>query len=534
MIPSILRFQESRAEVDLYDRLRKDLSDEFTVLHHVPWVSPDSRRRSVEGEADFVIVHAELGALVLEVKGGSLRYDAKSNLWYQASVGRDDEHACVDPFRQAANGARALVAFLDRYPQWRRGWGPIGFGVCFPDSVFSSDPTPAIRPELVIDARSLRDGAALEARVLEVMDFHPRNQFTQGVDGARRLIAALNHDVVIEQPLGVRADGVDRAIAELSTQQYRILRYFKHKTRLAVRGPAGSGKTLLALERAKEAARGGAETLLLTYNRPLADHLAAQVRGQARLTVCNFHQLCRIVAERAGIPAPRDDRAFYEQAPSIALDALAATGGPFDAIVVDEGQVMEDDWWVVIEAALRDPDAGLLWAFYDDNQALYRRPRGLPDDLEIQPLAESWRNSRQIFEAAMAHYVGDPVECLGPEGPEVDFMQVGGPIRKELSRVLHRLVTEQGVRASDIVVLTPRAIASSEVAGEVGAFRLSAVPSRRNDIRLSSIKRFLGLEAQVVVLCELPQPSHPEFQSLMYVGLSRARAHLVVLRDEGR
>jgi UvrD-like helicase C-terminal domain len=46
---------------------------------------------------------------------------------------------------------------------------------------------------------------------------------------------------------------------------------------------------------------------------------------------------------------------------------------------------------------------------------------------------------------------------------------------------------------------------------------------------VSSIKRLLGLEAKVVVLCELPHSDRPDFQSLVYVGLSRARAHLVVI-----
>jgi UvrD-like helicase C-terminal domain/Uncharacterized conserved protein (DUF2075) len=530
MIPAEIRFRESSAEVDLFERFRDELSNDFTVLHHVPWVNPDKRRRTIEGEADFVIVHPVLGALVLEVKGGTLRYDAEANLWYQRSRGRDDEHRCGDPLRQAANGARAILSFLESYPQWRRGWGPIGFAVCFPEGAFQCEPTPAIRPELVIDGRHVREGL-LEARVREVMEWYPREQFAQGENGARQLVKALNHDVVVEQPLGIRADGVERAIAELSAQQYRILRYLKHKARLAVRGPAGSGKTLLALERARDAARSGLETLLLTYNRPLADHLAAQVRGQARLTVCNFHQLCHLLAAKAQLQLPRDDGEFYAEAPTIAIDALDKIGGQFDAVIVDEGQVMEDDWWIVIEACLRDTETGLLWVFYDDNQALYRRPRGLPSDMDIQPLTESWRNSRQIFDVAMQYYAGDPIDCLGPEGPDVDFVAANGSVRKTVSRVLHRLIVEQNVLARDVVVLTPRAASSSDIVGEVGAFRLSEHPSRPNDVRLSSIKRFLGLEAKIVLLCEVPEPTHPEFQSLMYVGLSRARAHLVVVQS---
>jgi hypothetical protein len=528
MIPADIRFRDSRAEIELFESLRDLVSNKFTALHHVPWASADNRRRTVEGEADFVIVHPDLGALVLEVKAGTLRYESSSAQWYQTSRSGRDEHRCADPFRQAANGARAIVKFLEQFPRWRRGWGPIGFAVCFPDATFQSEPTPAIRPELVLDARHLRAEDGLERRLREVMEWYPRDQFTQGGDGASRLVAALNHDVMIEQPLGVRADLVERRIAELSSQQYRILRYLKHRQRLAVSGPAGSGKTLLALERARDAAAAGLDTLLLTYNRPLADYLARQVAGQAHLRVASFHQLCRWLAATAGIRIPADEQGFFQRAPDLAIEALGRIGGQFDAILVDEGQVMEDDWWIVIEASLREPDSDLLWVFYDDNQALYSRPRGLPPGLDTQPLLESWRSSRQIFDVSMGYYDGEAVECLGPDGPEVEFIPPAGPLQRSLSRVLHRLIIDESLRAADIAVLTPRAVQQSGVLGQVGAFNLTETPVGPNDVRLSSIRRFLGLEAQVVVLCELPPRNDPDYRGVMYVGLSRARAHLVV------
>src|SRR5689334_18254607 len=173
MIPGAIRFGKSPAEVLLFELFHESLSNEFTVLHHVPWTHADSRRRTVEGEADFVIVHPELGALVLEVKGGTLRYDGEMNTWYQRSAGADEEHRIKDPFRQAADGARAIVRHLESARGWRRGWGPIGYGVCFPDAAFECEPLPAIRPELVIDGLAFSEQGALEQHIRALMEYFP-------------------------------------------------------------------------------------------------------------------------------------------------------------------------------------------------------------------------------------------------------------------------------------------------------------------------------------------------------------------------
>ncbi len=134
----------------------------------------------------------------------------------------------------AANGVRAILKFLESFPGWRPQWGPIGFGVAFPEAAFQSEPTPAFRPELVIDQTHLLSPVGLEGRLRAVMSWYPKDQFRQGDEGAKKLIVAVNHDLVIDRPLGLQAEGVDQAIAELSPRQYQILRYFKNRRRLAV------------------------------------------------------------------------------------------------------------------------------------------------------------------------------------------------------------------------------------------------------------------------------------------------------------
>jgi hypothetical protein len=477
MIPKKIQFRESPAEVRLFEMFRTHLPAAFTVLHHVPYRLADPRRRTTEGEADFVVVHPQLGALVIEVKGGELRYNADSNLWYQTSIGRDDEHPIKNPFAQAADGARGIVEFLKGYPGWDRKWGPIGSGVCFPNVAFDCEPLPGAQRHFVIDGVALADPEGLQRRVEDIMQWHLNNEHRQGERGARKLIEALNHDLVIRQPLGLAAADTERAIAELSPQQYRIVRLLRKRLRMAISGPAGSGKTLLALERARDLARSGARTLILCYNRPLADFLRAEVEKEENLEVLTCHQLCERLLRKTSLRSPSGDE-FYRKAPELTLDALAQIDDRYDAVIVDEGQVIDAEWWIPIEELLSDRTAGVLWVFYDDNQALYGQPQGLPEGLDHVPLLEVWRNSKPIFESVMRFYRGDPVECLGPDGPDVEIRETNGDLRKEIGRVLHRLVHREHVSAADIVVLTARNAESSSVSGDIGSFRLTESPSQ--------------------------------------------------------
>lgn len=231
----------------------------------------------------------------------------------------------------------------------------------------------------------------------------------------------------------------------------------------------------------------------------------------------------------------RGSQAFWDTAVPRAFERAVERLGPrYDALIVDEAQDLAADWWVPLQLLLEDPDRGILYAFYDDNQAIYRRPEGLPDGLLDFRLNEVWRNTTQIFAAVTAYYRGEELACLGPAGPEVDVRAVEPErLRDELSRVLHRLAAEEDLDPRDIVVLTPHAPRHSAVAGRVGAFVLTEEPRGGRDVLLSSIHRFKGLDAPAVVVCEVDRFREQEFTRNMYVACSRARALLVVLFTDG-
>ena len=59
------------------------------------------------------------------------------------------------------------------------------------------------------------------------------------------------------------------------------------------------------------------------------------------------------------------------------------------------------------------------------------------------------------------------------------------------------------------------------------------VPDEPPDVVLfESIRRFKGLEREVIVLCELPEDIG-RLDELLYVGLTRATTHVVAVAPEG-
>ncbi|MEQ8961577.1 MAG: ATP-binding domain-containing protein, partial [Coleofasciculus sp. C2-GNP5-27] len=68
----------------------------------------------------------------------------------------------------------------------------------------------------------------------------------------------------------------------------------------------------------------------------------------------------------------------------------------------------------------------------------------------------------------------------------------------------------------------------------VGQFRIKADPDfTRNEILCNTIHYFKGLESQIVILIETAMSNNNYCKKLLYVGSSRARNHLIVLRQTG-
>jgi hypothetical protein len=248
---------------------------------------------------------------------------------------------------------------------------------------------------------------------------------------------------------------VKRIVTDLTRDQYQILDWLRGHKRVAIAGCAGSGKTLLAAEKAIRLDRAGLRTLILCHNPHLAQYLSHLTAGTGVRTVdfVNWVALVRNVpiAPIVGwtpYEEPTDDEL------ADAIRALESDEAKYDAIIVDEGQDFRDSWWAVVESALADSATGILYVFHDDNQALIPRHLQYPIKTAPYSLRKNCRNAGEIFEL---------VRRFHPQAPEtVSFLDgtgvvVRSPIRPEgekqavSSALMHAL---NALSFQELVVLT--------------------------------------------------------------------------------
>lgn len=527
----------SDAELALLEIFEK-LSAVFTVLHAVKWFA---HTRGTVGEIDFLIAHPDHGVLVLEVKGGDVYIE--NGVWYSTNqAGRT--HEIGDPCAQAERNRRALGDWLANYPRTKDIPFALFPAVALPDVRVSGHIRPDCPDDIFIDMTHLHD---LENRLLAIFRYwqsraDERNAKMGGKRAVDELVSLLVPTRSLRPRIVEQFARENRKIEELTHQQFKILKVLRYQKRAAIIGGAGTGKTLLAMEKAAQLAEEGLRVLFVCFNSNLAKWISGRLQ-HPQINVFTFHALVGHMTIRARIPKPNDSK-FFEQAPELLVDALnvlrASDAGPnllYDAIIVDEGQDFQDTWWIGLLDSLNDPENGVFYVFFDDNQRIFTQISQIPMDGAPLHLDENLRNTQHIHERLKPYSIYVETHCIGPEGRPVEIIPAPDKQseRRELQRVLHRLVNEEGVPAEDIIVLTPASDKRSQWRNDdqLGNFILTWDLNTEMPMaaRICTIHRYKGLESAVVILTELHALREEIANQLLYVGLSRARHHAIVIGD---
>jgi hypothetical protein len=524
---------KSDAERRVFEALRDQLSDEWSVFHSASVIYRDHAQGARDDEGDFVLCHPDHAIICLEVKGGGI--ECRHGEFHRLPAGGRRERM-RDPFAQALDHRYALKRKIEEVGGWEDDDLLLVHALAFPAiSIHQLVLAPDAPPQIVADRNDLADMAAFVERVLAYHDGARDTRVAPGPEAEAMLEELLAPTYRIEVPMATLFEDEDRQLVELTEQQVALLAHFGRDRRMVVTGCAGSGKTMLAIERARQLAEAGRAVLFVCFNKPLRAHLEASVKVEG-LQFSTFHALCSGLARRAKIALPDYEgdvppEFWSDVLPGALVDAVAALGGQYDDILVDEAQDLHSDWLAALTLTLRDEDEGSIWLFMDDNQRVYDATLEVPREYRPFDLTVNCRNTQAIHSEVMKLYEGAVTpQALGPAGraPKIVFTD---DEPAAVAAALDDLCGREDVRPQDVVVLSAHGRENSAIYGATdGRWSYTDKRGRKGKhVFFSSIRGFKGLESSVVVLCELGDLDAQSRDNQLYVGLSRARNHCVIV-----
>ena len=523
-------------EFEVFETLKR-LPDNYSVFYSKKFKG--GKRTKEECEVDFIIFDGNKSLLIVEVKGGTIEYDGIGDCWLQ-----NGNPLKTAPERQASANAHSLIEFLGSLISDIN----VGWCVCFPNcSLPNNIGAPSGLPKAII---------VDEAGMLEVdkafglvEEYYNRQYKKSGCNSrtAKEVRDKLTRGVGFVQRIGVRIAKDRQQLIEVTEQQFSVLEDLTINPRMAIKGYAGSGKTLIAQEFAKRLESAGKSVLLLFFNRMVANKVRYGFDRESTIDCQTFHGFARNqIGEHEpdwwNSRADKNEEFWNLEVPLKLADVRIPDEAKYDAIIVDEGQDFKQNWFEILELYLKDRDQSNFVVLYDEKQDIFGHWDDLPWGSQVarKALTKNCRNTKQIVE-----FLKSVQDCdmktfeKSPEGTKVVTRPVSNQSeeREKLVADVNDMI-KNGVNPGQIVIMlnAPKKESAISDLQTIGKYKVEAVGrtfrEKSDSIRYTNIRLFKGLESDVV--CVLGSGIEKDINEALYVQGSRARTALHVYHREGQ
>lgn len=551
----------------------------FDFLKHAPgtedWVVFHSQRLAYvkgkpQGEADFVVCVPEYGVLVVEVKGH--RFISRNEGQWLYGL---EQTPGKDPFKQASDAMHALMKSFNTRAPHLDGQVLFSSAVVF-THVDTIPPTDEWRASEVIDATAMTPEALSIAIRNSLTSAAKHLKATTGFvpsDDAGSPLSPLYMEA-LEEVLRPRFEAVlqpstlkklhEEELLRLTSEQYAALDEMINNDRVVFEGPAGTGKTLLAIEAARRAVDSGERVLLVCHNRGLAKYLKDSLKDREgeSIFVGTLHSYLMRLTGLELRELEVSPKAFYqEELPEAALDILTkdvSSGGfnpesdGFDTIIIDELQdLLLDSYLEIIPQLMRRRPGGegKIFAFGDiENQAFFenRDATAIRRTLKksfggctFRNLTVNCRNTPETVELVNALVeVRPPYSAVRPRFDKFkpEFKTFSKDPELELVKVLSAL-DDKGYVQTGVTVLSlaaERDSSAARVADPAWVHRLKPYSEAQNkkSVPYTSVYQFKGLESPIVVLTDIKTKDLVDNLEALYVGITRATLMTILIVDK--
>jgi hypothetical protein len=510
MIPERLSSTtKSNAEKKLFKIFAENLSDDYIVFHgawwqHIKYVVQDR-------EADFIIIHPQKGILIVEVKGGTISYDAVNMAWYT-----NDSRMKISPFTQAKEiKYKFLDVLVGKYNEFKNRDFYIGQCVIFPDVDKVINGLPSEAPQEILLLRPQLEN--ISKWISSIFHYYKAESSTSRVLGDERIeliIQLISPSTAFKKYIANDIGEIQQEIIQLTEQQFNILNNLYLQPQSIILGCAGSGKTQLAIEKARRLCQHQIKTLIICKSNNLSLYLSASLQDEIQTGNCVVYGYEEIQANKSKLPLK------------------------FTAIIIDEGQDFE--YQEINDLSQLIPDDGIFYIFQDSNQNVSKNANKFALQVNPNVLDKNCRNTHNIFKHAEP-YVScvHPIKSSSIRGRDVvqrEYKQIN-EIFSMLEEDILNLVNNENILPAQIVILTDMYPLSKSILSDyshIKHFELmqySFSNKDKNTIHWSNIGMYKGLESDIIILLfektKTLIPSNWDIAN-KYVGATRAKSFLII------
>lgn len=562
-------FDKRSHEGDVFNALKK-LPEDYYVFHSFSTVGVSNDNVFYERELDFVVASPKKGILVIEVKAGdNIRFDGRT---WRYSSGTAMKHG--GPYKQAATAKRVLSNKFTSHPDERIR--DLYDKTKFMHAVFFPEMTTA-----QMEAMSgLPEDADLRMTFCAEELINPAKKiaelFSATIPGLRvntteTHLSDEDFQLILDEVLcpyfnlipspQAKTIAINERMNQLLREQYMILDFLDEQETAVINGAAGTGKTMIAVEKARRHSMNGEKVLFLCYNRLLCEKLNEDHKNneskayKKQFANVEFMTISRLAKKVTGDFRGYD--ALYEWLLEC-VDKKHEFG--YRHIIVDEGQdfgLVDSDLTeehgtssentsiidALQEAAIEN--GGTFYLFYDKYQMIqgsssdeYELPYCIENSDCRLTLHRNCRNTKEIARTSVTplrdkknKVIKANVSCSWEEPikPSIHVVEDEDGYKKALDSILKRFME---LEVSDVVILTQGAINYSAIyshlrfgTDKTDGYAYYAFGAK--EFKVTTCKKFKGLEAEAVVMIDLKKDSFIGKKGLeFYVGTSRARHYL--------
>lgn len=531
-------------ELDFATRLKNDPTcEDWWILHS--YRLPEHVTQ-IEGEIDFIVFIPNRGVVVVEVKS-SPYISVKSGEFYYG-INQERRH---NPFVQSHQNMYSLIQLLEESKE-----APTKlFQMVFTHVVVAYKASFEYETEEYenwkLCDKNVYHSKPLSTFLLEAIenqlvkerkkrDFKDNN--ATNTSNIRKCVSILRPEFIsyIESS-EERASRINSEISEFTPEQKSVLATAKTQERLLVKGPAGTGKTTLAIELAYSNSSENEKVLILCFNRGLKENLS-QKYSKENITISTFHQLL-IDISKIEVPSNPPENWFDNELLNIASDAIIEKDIKFDYLIIDEFQdIVSDTNLIILDMLLSGGLKAGKWHFFADfeKQVLYHKtsnPEFTLDKFIGQSafsfyLRVNCRNTYNIVKMIEQHIKIEPYyQVIRPDGNVLPSRYQYRDDNEQLENIERNLEKLLKVYSKDeIIFLSPKRKGIVDIYNKkhpdkkINEYNFSELKQSQPGPYYSTIKAYKGLEFHTIIVVDIDSENFFDINDLtnqLYTGLSR-------------